>query len=206
MLSIMARSKRKGYLLDGEKRMESKMIAKKARLLSGDSEKDVNILIEELENHDVFSRNSEGIIYNRRMAREAELSRIRSAAGKMGGRPSKSKTKAKDKAKPKQHVKAPSASASASIFFNSSSLKWEEITEDDLNYWKSAYPACDIKAELARMGAWLMADWPARRKVKWKAFIVRWLAKSQDQGGTKKGKQSIWEWAAEEDAKEKQGK
>jgi hypothetical protein len=41
--------------------------------------------------------------------------------------------------------------------------------------------------ELAKMAAWLMADWPARRKIKWKAFIVRWLSKAQDRGGMQRG-------------------
>ena len=109
MLSVMARSKNKGYLLDGEKQMESKMLAKKAR---STTEETIRFL-EELKNHNVYSRTSDGIIYNRRMVREASLSKIRSDVGKLGGRPKKQK-ESKRKAKVKQDVKALSASASAS--------------------------------------------------------------------------------------------
>ena len=113
MLSVMARSKNKGYLLDGEKQMESKMLAKKAR---STTEETIRFL-EELENHNVYSRTSDGIIYNRRMVREASLSKIHSDVGKLGGRPKKQK-ESKRKAKVKQDVKALSASASASASLN----------------------------------------------------------------------------------------
>lgn len=113
MLSVMARSKNKGYLLDGEKQMESKMLAKKAR---STTEETIRFL-EELENHNVYSITSDGIIYNRRMVREASLSKIRSDVGKLGGRPKKQK-ESKKKAKVKQDVKALSASASASASLN----------------------------------------------------------------------------------------
>lgn len=108
MLGIMARSKKRGFLLDGEKQMKSKTLAK----LVGEDEAVVDGLIAELEDHDVPSRTEDGTLYSRRMVREARLSEIRSRAGQQGGRP-KSKTKANGKANPKQCVKAPSASAYA---------------------------------------------------------------------------------------------
>jgi len=111
MLSIMARSKNKGFLLDGEKQMESKTLAK----ITGSSVEEVERLLNELEEHGVFSRATDGTIYNRRMVREARISRSRSEAGRLGGRPKK-QNESKLKAKPKQDVKAPSASASASEY------------------------------------------------------------------------------------------
>lgn len=115
MLGIMARSKKRGFLLDGEKQMKSKILAK----LVGEGEAVVDGLIAELEDHDVPSRTEDGTLYNRRMVREARLSEIRSHAGRQGGRP-----KSKTKANPKQRVKARSASASASASaYASASLK-----------------------------------------------------------------------------------
>jgi hypothetical protein len=47
----------------------------------------VKELLEELEKKGVFSKDDDGVIFNRRMAREADLSGIRSKAGKKGGNP-----------------------------------------------------------------------------------------------------------------------
>jgi len=95
--------------------MESKTLAK----LTGELIDVVEGLLIELEKHEVFSRDEEGIIYNRRMVREGALSQIRAEAGRLGGRPRK-QNESKTKAKVKQHVKAPSASASASASASSS--------------------------------------------------------------------------------------
>jgi hypothetical protein len=122
MLSIMARSKDKGFLLDGESKMESKTLAK----LTGESVPLIEALLSELKSHSVYSQTYDGIIFNRRMARESELSEIRSEAGRLGGRP-KSKPKAKDKSK----TKAPSASASE-YASSSLELKDKKIHPDDL--------------------------------------------------------------------------
>jgi uncharacterized phage protein (TIGR02220 family) len=111
MLSIMARSKKKGFLLDGEKQMESKTLAK----LNGESEATIDALLAELFSHGVPSKNDDGIIFNRRMVRESQISEIRSDVGRLGGRPKKqneSKMKAGVVENGKAKGKAPSASAS----------------------------------------------------------------------------------------------
>ncbi len=108
MLAIMAKSKIKGFLLDGESKMESKTLAELERT----TEDEIERLLAELFSHGVPSKDMMGVIYNRRMAREGRISAVRSEAGKLGGRPKdpESKTKAKKKA----DRKAPSAYASAS--------------------------------------------------------------------------------------------
>lgn len=112
MLSIMARSPKKGFLLDGGKQMESKTLAK----LTGESEAVIDALLDELRDHAVFSQDEDGTIFNRRMVRESEISEIRSNAGRLGGRPKK-QTESKSKSKTK------AASASASVYASYSSLK-----------------------------------------------------------------------------------
>jgi hypothetical protein len=122
MLSIMARSKKKGFLLDGESKMESKTLAK----LVGEQVPVIDALLAELYSHSVYGQTDDGIIFNRRMARESELSEIRAEAGRLGGRP-KSKPKAKEESKSK------AASASASSYGSSSlELEAKEIHPDDL--------------------------------------------------------------------------
>jgi hypothetical protein len=123
MLSIMARSKKRGYLLDGEKQMESKTLAK----LTGESEAEIDSLLDELFSHNVPSKSEEGIIFNRRMVRESELSVIRSEVGRLGGRPRKV-----NKKQIKSKSKALSASAYASVSASASSSEFED-------FWK-AYP------------------------------------------------------------------
>jgi uncharacterized phage protein (TIGR02220 family) len=117
ILSIMARSKKKGFLLDGERPMDIKTLAK----FTGETMEIVAGLLMELCEHAVFSTTEDGIIFNRRMVRDSEISDIRAMSGRRGGRPKKtgkqneSKTKAKHKQGVKAKGKAPSASASAYV-------------------------------------------------------------------------------------------
>jgi len=80
------------------------------------------------------------------------------------------------------------------ITFNFETKKWENITSDDIQIWKDAYPACDVRAELRKMKAWLLAN-PDKRKKNYKRFIINWLSRQQDRGGTKKGsKKDVRPW------------
>jgi hypothetical protein len=58
------------------------------------------------------------------------------------------------------------------------------ITPRDIESWGEAYPACEIKIELAKMATWLNAN-PKLRKKNYRRFINNWLSRAQDQGGTK---------------------
>ena len=60
---------------------------------------------------------------------------------------------------------------------------WEGITDADRAAWATAYPACDIPGELARMTEWLRANPAKARKSRWRAFATSWLTRSQDRGG-----------------------
>jgi len=94
----------------------------------------------------------------------------------------------------------PDVSASASVSSSMSiSLKegeWGGITDKDKQAWGAAYPACDIQIELNRMVEWIKAN-PTKKKSNWRRFIVNWLSRTQDRGGTKKGRQSMEEWIKE---------
>jgi hypothetical protein len=88
MICYMFYSPKRGVLLlSSGKQIESKMLAK----LVGEDEQIVSKLLNELETAGVFSRlDTQGIIC-RRMYREAQLSLIRSEAGRKGGLKAKSK-------------------------------------------------------------------------------------------------------------------
>lgn len=84
----------------------------------------------------------------------------------------------KEKDKEKEKVKDPVP------FYNFSEKVWENIPDSLVSDWAEAYPACDIDRELAKMAAWLEAN-PEKRKKRYERFIVNWLSRAQDNGGTK---------------------
>ena len=58
-----------------------------------------------------------------------------------------------------------------------------DITAAEIEAWQSAFPALDVRDQLRQMRAWLDAN-PARRKTArgFAAFVVSWLARSQNRG------------------------
>ena len=60
------------------------------------------------------------------------------------------------------------------------------ISQEQCHEWAGLYPAVDVIQQLRQMRGWLIAN-PANRKTKRgiNAFIVRWLAKEQDRGGSR---------------------
>jgi len=74
---------------------------------------------------------------------------------------------------------------SIKISFNFTNQKWEGITENDIELWNKAYPACSITAELAKMKAWILGAGAKGKKSNWRKFITNWLSRTQDRGGTK---------------------
>lgn len=60
---------------------------------------------------------------------------------------------------------------------------WEGIEAADRTAWATAFPACDIAGELARMTEWLKSNPEKAHKSRWRAFVTKWLTRSQDRGG-----------------------
>ena len=50
--------------------------------------------------------------------------------------------------------------------------------------WAAAYPATVLDTELIRASEWLKANPTKARKSNWRRFLVSWLTRSQDRGGT----------------------
>lgn len=70
------------------------------------------------------------------------------------------------------------------ISFDASSRRWENITATDMEAWAKAYPACDINSEIAKAGEWIIANPQKGKKSNYRRFIVNWLSRSQDRGGS----------------------
>jgi len=157
---------------------------------------------------------NDGKLYHKRLQieREKQLKwREKSKIGGIKSGESRGKTKGgSTKLKPKANTS--SSSSSSSSFASSSSPKKEEILFDvekkefinikkeDIEIWKEAFPACDVNQELKKMIAWLLGDWPKRRKSAWKRFITGWLSRAQDHGGTKgiPQKSNLDDWVKED--------
>jgi len=61
---------------------------------------------------------------------------------------------------------------------------WQGITDADRKAWAEAYPATVLDTELLRASEWLKSNPTKARKSNWRRFVVSWLTRSQDRGGT----------------------
>jgi hypothetical protein len=61
---------------------------------------------------------------------------------------------------------------------------WQGITDDDRQEWREAFPGAVLDQELAKAASWLKANPSRAGKRNWRSFLVRWLSKCQDHGGT----------------------
>ena len=62
---------------------------------------------------------------------------------------------------------------------------WQGITDRDRADWAVAFPAVSIDRELAVADQWLKGNPEKARKKKWRAFLARWLGRSQERGGNR---------------------
>lgn len=63
--------------------------------------------------------------------------------------------------------------------FSPSTGKIENIPDEVIAKWAEAYPAIDVKQEIARAEAWLLAN-QKNRKSDYLRFLTNWLSRAQD--------------------------
>ena len=61
---------------------------------------------------------------------------------------------------------------------------WRGITPADRQEWATAFPGAVLDQELAKATAWLRANPKRAGRRNWRRFIVNWLQRCQDKGGT----------------------
>jgi hypothetical protein len=66
----------------------------------------------------------------------------------------------------------------------SSESGWQGITDADRSEWAAAFPGAVLDQELAKATAWLRANPTRAGRRNWRSFLVRWLSRCQDKGGT----------------------
>jgi hypothetical protein len=61
-----------------------------------------------------------------------------------------------------------------------------EVHDADIEGWRKAFPAVDVRVQLLRMREWLLSN-PRKRKTRRgiRRFITDWLGRDQDKGGGK---------------------
>jgi hypothetical protein len=60
---------------------------------------------------------------------------------------------------------------------------WNGLTQEDVDRWHEAYPACEIQRQLKSMNEWLLSHPERAKKKVWMRFITNWLSREQDRGG-----------------------
>ena len=83
---------------------------------------------------------------------------------------------------------------------------WAGITDADRKTWAEAYPACVLDIELVRASEWLKANPTRAKKSNWRRFLVSWLTRSQDRGGTNRSAGKTPEDLAKRQALERKAK
>jgi hypothetical protein len=78
-------------------------------------------------------------------------------------------------------------SASNEISFDADAGKFNGITETQLKLWAEAFPAVDLKVEIAKAASWLAAN-PKNRKSNYSRFFTNWLSRQQDRAPRVGGK------------------
>lgn len=84
---------------------------------------------------------------------------------------------ASDAARPPRSRSKPAVSWSADA-------GWDGITAADRQEWAAAYPGAVLDQELAKATAWLKANPQRAGRRNWRRFLVGWLQRCQDKGGT----------------------
>ena len=78
----------------------------------------------------------------------------------------------------------PSRSRAKSAVSWTADAGWQGITDADRQEWLQAFPGAVLDQELAKATAWLNANPSRAGRRNWRAFLVRWLSRCQDKGGT----------------------
>jgi hypothetical protein len=79
---------------------------------------------------------------------------------------------------------SPSGSRAKPAVSWSADAGWQGITPEDRAEWAAAYPGAVLDQELAKATAWLKANPKRCGKRNWRRFLVGWLQRCQDKGGT----------------------
>ena len=125
-----------------------------------------------------------------RALRKTRMERFRGAARATEAPPEEEKRREEKKKDipaapvPTSDPPAASRSRAKSAVSWSADAGWQGITPQDRAEWAEAFPGAVLEQELAKATAWLKANPQRAGRRNWRAFLVRWLGRCQDKGGT----------------------
>jgi hypothetical protein len=70
------------------------------------------------------------------------------------------------------------------ISWNDKELKLVGFTQEMVDRWSAAFPAVDVEREIIKANEWVATN-PTKRKKNYGRFIVSWLSRAQERGGTR---------------------
>jgi hypothetical protein len=171
LMFIMHGSDRYGYLSKNSVPIPPDALAQRC----GCSLEQYTTLLAELVRANIPSANDKGIIYSRRMVRDAAR---RAQAAERQGRHRKSVTDALQT--------PPLLEDENEIEIISFTLDWKEkdccfgeIPSRVREMWQATYPNVDIDAEMRRMVMWIVSD-EKHRKRNYLKFVTNWLSRTQE--------------------------
>jgi hypothetical protein len=85
---------------------------------------------------------------------------------------------------PTNEPATPSRSRAKPVVSWSADSGWQGVTDADRSEWATAFPGAVLDTELAKATAWLRANPKRCGKRNWRRFLVGWLQRCQDKGGT----------------------
>jgi len=68
------------------------------------------------------------------------------------------------------------------IVWSADAQNFAGVEDGDIQVWQEAYPAVDVRSQLAKARAWVMAN-PTKRKKNWYRFLAGWMSRCQERGG-----------------------
>ena len=86
---------------------------------------------------------------------------------------------------------AAAATTNKNIFFNPDTNSFENITDEYIKKLSETYPLVNIKAEIKKMSMWLESTNNQKKYKNWKAFVNKWLSRSQTYEENRSVKQII---------------
>ena len=91
----------------------------------------------------------------------------------------------------KNHQTAAATATNKNIFFNPDTNSFENITDEYIKKASETYPLVNIKADIKKMVMWLESTNSQKKYKNWKAFVNKWLSKSQTYEENRSAKQII---------------
>jgi hypothetical protein len=184
----MHKSKKYGFLVQKVAGKWSNMSPKTIQKVTGLTSKRIVSGIKELSKNNVIKYDENGLMYSKRLVKDHALRETRKNSGKLGGNPNLVKQEVKQSDNQKTTPSSSSSSSSSisikeeainsKIIFDKKTWTFLNITQEQVERWKQAFPLIDVWTEILRAGLWLESknQVPNNRASE---FLFNWFKKAK---------------------------